>query len=68
MVKIDGSFIQNLGNQAGDKLFVRMLIELAKSFGITTVGEWGGHARGRRSYWRMPSSLTCRAFSSALPS
>jgi EAL domain-containing protein (putative c-di-GMP-specific phosphodiesterase class I) len=42
MVKIDGSFIQNLGNQAEDELFVRTLIDLAKSFGITTVGEWVG--------------------------
>jgi len=39
MVKIDGSFIQNLGTQAEDELFVRTLIELARSFGITTVGE-----------------------------
>ncbi len=42
MVKIDGSFIQNLGTQAEDELFVRTLIELARSFGITTVGEWVG--------------------------
>lgn len=42
MVKIDGSFIQNLGKQTEDELFVRTLIELAKSFGITTVGEWVG--------------------------
>ena len=42
MVKIDGSFIQNLGSQTEDELFVRTLIELAKSFGITTVGEWVG--------------------------
>jgi diguanylate cyclase (GGDEF)-like protein len=42
MVKIDGSFIQNLGNRAEDELFVRTLIGLAKSFGITTVGEWVG--------------------------
>ncbi|MGZ8416211.1 MAG: EAL domain-containing protein [Methyloceanibacter sp.] len=41
-VKIDGSFIQNLGTQAEDELFVRTLIDLAKSFGITTVGEWVG--------------------------
>ena len=45
MVKIDGSFIQNLGTQAEDELFVRTLIELAKSFGATTVGEWVGHER-----------------------
>jgi diguanylate cyclase (GGDEF)-like protein len=42
MVKIDGSFIQNLCTQAEDELFVRTLIELAKSFGIVTVGEWVG--------------------------
>jgi diguanylate cyclase (GGDEF)-like protein len=42
MVKIDGSFIQNLGAQAEDELFVRTLIDLARSFGITTVGEWVG--------------------------
>ena len=41
-VKIDGSFIQNLGAQAEDELFVRTLIGLAKSFGITTVGAWVG--------------------------
>lgn len=45
MVKIDGSFIQNLGTQAEDELFVRTLIDLAKSFGITTVGEWVGDER-----------------------
>jgi EAL domain-containing protein (putative c-di-GMP-specific phosphodiesterase class I) len=45
MVKIDGSFIQNLGTQAEDELFVRTLIELAKSFGITTVGAWVGDAK-----------------------
>jgi EAL domain-containing protein (putative c-di-GMP-specific phosphodiesterase class I) len=45
MVKIDGSFIQSLGTQAEDELFVRTLIELAKSFGITTVGEWVGDER-----------------------
>jgi diguanylate cyclase (GGDEF)-like protein len=45
MVKIDGSFIQNLGSQAEDELFVRTLIELARSFGLTTVGEWVGDER-----------------------
>jgi diguanylate cyclase (GGDEF)-like protein len=48
MVKIDGSFIQNLGTQAEDELFVRTLIELAKSFGITTVGEWVGDEKTAR--------------------
>jgi diguanylate cyclase (GGDEF)-like protein len=48
MVKIDGSFIQNLGAQAEDELFVRTLIDLAKSFGITTVGEWVGDEKTAR--------------------
>lgn len=48
MVKIDGSFIQNLGIQAEDELFVRTLIDLAKSFGITTVGEWVGDEKTAR--------------------
>jgi EAL domain-containing protein (putative c-di-GMP-specific phosphodiesterase class I) len=33
MVKIDGSFIQNLGTQADDEMFVRTLIDLASNFG-----------------------------------
>jgi EAL domain-containing protein (putative c-di-GMP-specific phosphodiesterase class I) len=48
MVKIDGSFIQNLSMQAEDELFVRTLIDLAKSFGITTVGEWVGDEKTAR--------------------
>ncbi len=48
MVKIDGSFIQNLGTQAEDELFVRTLIELARNFGITTVGEWVGDEKTAR--------------------
>jgi EAL domain-containing protein (putative c-di-GMP-specific phosphodiesterase class I) len=48
MVKIDGSFIQNLGDQAEDELFVRTLIELARGFGITTVGEWVADERTAR--------------------
>ena len=48
MVKIDGSFIQNLGIQAEDELFVRTLIDLATSFGIITVGEWVGDEKTAR--------------------
>jgi EAL domain-containing protein (putative c-di-GMP-specific phosphodiesterase class I) len=42
MVKIDGSFIQNLCTQHEDELFVRTLVELATKFGVITVGEWVG--------------------------
>jgi len=40
IVKIDGSFIENLPNSPDDQVFVRILTELAKSFGITTIAEW----------------------------
>jgi diguanylate cyclase (GGDEF)-like protein len=42
IVKIDGSFIQNLCTHHEDELFVRTLIDLARNFGIITVGEWVG--------------------------
>jgi EAL domain-containing protein (putative c-di-GMP-specific phosphodiesterase class I) len=48
MVKIDGSFIQNLRTQAEDEIFVRTLVELARQFGVTTVGEWVGDAETAR--------------------
>ena len=45
MVKIDGLFIQNLGTDAEDEMFVRALIDLARNFGVVTVGEWVGDER-----------------------
>ncbi|HZP09146.1 bifunctional diguanylate cyclase/phosphodiesterase [Methyloceanibacter sp.] len=45
MVKIDGSFIENLATHAEDEMFVCTLIELARNFGIVTVGEWVGDER-----------------------
>jgi diguanylate cyclase (GGDEF)-like protein len=45
MVKIDGSFIKNLVTEAEDEMFVRTLIDLARSFGVVTVGEWVGDER-----------------------
>ncbi len=44
IVKIDGAFVENLAESSEDHLFVRTLIELARSFGIETVGEWVGDA------------------------
>jgi diguanylate cyclase (GGDEF)-like protein len=63
MVKIDGSFIQNLGTQAEDELFVRTLIELARNFGITTVGEWVGDEATARLLENAGVAI-CRAISS----
>jgi EAL domain-containing protein (putative c-di-GMP-specific phosphodiesterase class I) len=42
MVKIDGSFIQNFGTDAEDEMFLRTLIDLARNFGVVTVGDWVG--------------------------
>jgi diguanylate cyclase (GGDEF)-like protein len=40
IVKIDGSFVQNLARSADDRLFVRTIVELAKGLGLATVAEW----------------------------
>jgi diguanylate cyclase (GGDEF)-like protein len=40
MVKIDGSFVQNMSRSADDRLFVRTMVELAKGLGLSTVAEW----------------------------
>lgn len=41
-VKIDGSYVMNLGRSPENQLFVRTLVSLAKSFAIRTVAEWVG--------------------------
>lgn len=40
MVKLDGSFCRNLHDNAANQIFMRSLIGLAGSFGLTTVAEW----------------------------
>jgi diguanylate cyclase (GGDEF)-like protein len=45
MVKIDGSFIENIGENASDESFVQTLLDLAHRFGVETVGEWVGDER-----------------------
>jgi diguanylate cyclase (GGDEF)-like protein len=40
IVKIDGSFVQNLKRSAHDRAFVRSLIELGRALGLKTVAEW----------------------------
>ena len=41
-VKIDGSYVSDLGNSPENQVFVRTLVGLAKSFDIKTVAEWVG--------------------------
>ncbi len=40
MVKIDGSFVENLHQSPDNQFFVRTLIDLAKNFNLETVAEW----------------------------
>ncbi len=40
ILKIDGSFCQNLANNADNQYFVRSMIELAHAFDIQIVAEW----------------------------
>ena len=40
MVKIDGSFVRDLGRHPDNLLFVRTLIRLAQGIGLKTVAEW----------------------------
>jgi diguanylate cyclase (GGDEF)-like protein len=42
MVKIDGTFVQNLRRDPSDRVFIRTMAELAQSFGLETVAEWVG--------------------------
>jgi diguanylate cyclase (GGDEF)-like protein len=40
LVKIDGSFVQDLPRNKDDQVFVRALVDLARNFGKKTVAEW----------------------------
>jgi EAL domain-containing protein (putative c-di-GMP-specific phosphodiesterase class I) len=40
LVKIDGSFVQNLAHSEDDRAFVRTLIDLARRLDLKTVAEW----------------------------
>ena len=47
-VKIDGVFVKNVCNDAGDQVFVKSMVELARAFGMKTVAEWVGDAATAR--------------------
>ncbi len=40
MVKIDGSFVENIAKNEEDRAFIKTLVELANSLGAQTVAEW----------------------------
>lgn len=43
VVKIDGTFIENMRNSGDDEFFVKTMNDLAKHFNIKTVAEWVEH-------------------------
>lgn len=40
IVKIDGSFVQNLTRSEDDRTFVRTLVDLGRRLGLETIAEW----------------------------
>lgn len=42
MVKIDGAFVRNLLEDTADQVFIRAMVELARSLNLSTVAEWVG--------------------------
>ena len=40
MIKIDGVFVKNLAHDTSDQIFIKTMIELAKTFEMETVAEW----------------------------
>jgi diguanylate cyclase (GGDEF)-like protein len=40
LVKLDGAFVKNVVNDPTDRIFVRMMAELGRAFGMETVAEW----------------------------
>ena len=40
ILKIDGSFVTGVASSRDNQLFVRTLLDLARNFGMQTVGEW----------------------------
>lgn len=40
MIKIDGSFVENLGSAADDRAFVKALLQLSRELGLETVAEF----------------------------
>lgn len=40
MVKIDGEFVKGLRQAPNDQIFIKTLVELAKTFNLETVAEW----------------------------
>ena len=78
VVKIDGSFVQNLRRSEDDRAFVHTLIDLARRLGLETVAEWvqdeesasiladwgATTSRARSSGSRRPSGRGCRGLPS----
>ncbi len=42
MVKIDGMFVKDLSNDPTGEVFIKTMVEIARTFGMDTVAEWVG--------------------------
>lgn len=42
MIKIDGVFVKNVLADSSDQVFIRTMVDIAGTFGLTTVAEWVG--------------------------
>lgn len=42
MVKIDGAFVRSLPRDSADQVFIKAMVELARSLNLSTVAEWVG--------------------------
>ncbi|MDX2309007.1 MAG: GGDEF and EAL domain-containing protein [Hyphomicrobium sp.] len=42
MVKIDGAFVKDLAADQSDQIFIKTMVDLARSFDLETVAEWVG--------------------------
>ncbi|MBA2125755.1 GGDEF-domain containing protein [Hyphomicrobium methylovorum] len=40
IVKIDGIFVKNLADDTSDQIFIKTMVDLARTFGMETVAEW----------------------------
>ena len=65
-VKIDGSYVEGLSSSPENQIFVRTLVDLAKSFKLKTTAEWVA-PRKTPSCWRASAWTTSKVFISASP-
>ena len=61
ILKLDGSFCEELSANEDNQYFVRSLIDLAQKFELKTIAEWVRDGRRRQSCASRGASTICRA-------